>query len=480
MTQSPTSEKIRLPRLDDDTTGTVNRLLEQLRGRRQANLVAGQYNDGKRFLRRVQSGIIPAQYYNLGLVLGWSPKAVELLGRRTNLDGFQWAEGDLADLGLRELMDANQFLREIDSAQDLSLLHGPSFLINTVGDEGEGEHRSLIHAKDALNATGDWNARRRHLDNLLSITGRGEQAAVLSFAFYADGRTLVAQRDSVGSPWSWEWQEHDFGVPVELLAYKPTTTRPFGRSRITRPMMGLQDAATRGLIRLEGHMDIYGEPDYWLLGADETVFQNDDGSVKDAAQVRLGRIKGIPDDDDAPSDALARADVKQFAASDPTPHLSHINALAKMFARESQLPDTALAITDVSNPTSAESYDASQYELIAEAEGATRDWSLPTRRAIIRGLAIQNGERSIPEAWKSIDAKYRNPRYLARSAEADAGMKNIAAVPWLADTEVGLELLGLSEVQIRRALAERQRSSGRAVLEQFLGQPDGEPSSQEV
>lgn len=210
-------------------------------------------------------------------------------------------------------------------------------------------------------------------------------------------------------------------------------------------------------------MDVYSYPEFWLLGADQSVFKNSDGSVKAAWQVMLGRIKAVPDDDDAP-EGLARASVQKFDAASPAPHLAALNAFAKLFARESSLPDTALAITDVSNPTSAESYDASQYELIAEAEGATDDWSPALRRAMVRGLAMQNGETEIPAEWMSIDTKWRDPRFLSRAAEADAGMKQIAAVPWLAETPVGLELLGLSEQQIDRALADRVRAEGRATL----------------
>jgi hypothetical protein len=54
--------------------------------------------------------------------------------------------------------------------------------------------------------------------------------------------------------------------------------------------------------------------------------------------------------------------------------------------------------------------------------------------------------------------------YLSRSAQADAGLKQIQAAPWLAETSVGLELLGLSEQQIRQANAERARAEGAALL----------------
>jgi hypothetical protein len=37
-------------------------------------------------------------------------------------------------------------------------------------------------------------------------------------------------------------------------------------------------------------------------------------------------------------------------------------------------------------------------------------------------------------------------------------------MPWLGETEVGLELMGLSSDQIKRALAERRRLGGSAAL----------------
>ena len=121
--------------------------------------------------------------------------------------------------------------------------------------------------------------------------------------------------------------------------------------------------------------------------------------------------------------------------------------------------------TQAANPTSAESYDASQYELIAEAEGVNDDLDRPLARAVRRGLQIQNGLAEQPAQWSTIHPKFRNPRFESRAQAADAGAKQLAAVPWLAETEVGLELLGLTDSQIKRAMAEQRRVAGRRVLD---------------
>jgi hypothetical protein len=461
----PEGQKVQLPKLDREVNAQINGLLTRLYHRRLDNVIRQTYYDNKRAIAKVGT-LIPPQYFRLGLALGWSGKAVDLLARRCNLNGFDWPDGKLSDIGGDDVWDDNHLGAEVDAAIVAALIHGPAFLVNTLGESDEPT--SLIHVLDATEATGEWNRRKRSLDSLLSVTERNSDGKVISLALYVEDRTLVADRSD--GRWEWEWQDHNYGVPAEVLPYKPRPKRPFGSSRITRPIMGLQDAATRALIRLEGHMDVYSYPELWMLGADPSIFKNADGTAQTAWQIRLGRIKGIPDDDGA---EVPRADVKQIPGSDPTPHLADINALAKLMAREASLPDTSVAISDIANPTSAESYDASQYELIAEAEGAIDDFRPALIRSFTRALAIQNGMKAdeIPETWKSIDTNWRNPRYQSRAAEADAGTKQLSAVPWLAETEVGLELLGLTPQQRTNALAERRRISGRAILEALTGEP---------
>lgn len=444
--------------LSDDENAILNALLQQLSVKSPRNILRASYYDGKRAIQQVGS-VIPPQYYNLGLVLGWSAKAVDALARRCKLDSFIWADGDLDSLGLSEVQDSNFLQTEISSGIVSSLIHGVSFLVTTEG--AEDEPAALIHTKEALTSTGFWNHRTRRLDSFLSVTQWGVTGQPTEFTLYQHGMTIYALKD--GNKWYVERTETSALVPVEPLVYKPRAGRNFGSSRISRPLMSLNDQAVREIIRLEGHMDVFSFPEMWMLGADNEIFRNPDGSMKADWQIMLGRIKGLPDDDD-PSNPNARADVKQFPASSPEPHLAALNTFAKLFARESSLPDSSLAITDFSNPTSAESYDSSQYELIAEAEGTVDDFSTPLRRTILNALAIQNGLSEIPDEWKSIQPKWRNPRFESRAAMADAGVKQMSAVPWLAETEVGLELLGLDAQQIDRAMADRRRGAGTEIL----------------
>lgn len=451
------TQTVTLPNVEDEINDVANRLLERLNDKARRNLLRSAYYDGKHAAAHI-SRIMPPQYNQLGIVLGWCGKAVDLLARRCTLTGFDWPGGDLDSLGSRQVWEDNWLGLEVNQAVVSSLIHGPAFVTVTKGDIAAGEPPALIQFRDATQATGEWNERTRRLDNLLVVTGYDEQGHVSGFVLYLPGVTLEATRDG---GWRADVQTHLWGVPAEPLAYRSRLRRTYGSSRLTRAVMSLQDQAVRELIRLEGHMDVYSYPEMWMLGADESIFKNPDGTMKAPWQIMLGRIKGIPDDDDAEQ---PRADVKQFPASSPAPHLAALNAFAKLFARETSLPDSSLAITDLANPTSADAYDASQWDLIAEAEGATDEWSIPLRRAMLRALAMHNGLTEIPAEWMSMQARWRNPRFLSRAAEADAGMKQLAAVPWLAETEVGLELLGLDDAQRERALAERQRARSAQML----------------
>lgn len=455
------TDRLTVPGLSGDEERTLNLLIEQLNDKTPRNLLRASYYDGKYAARQIGS-IIPGEYIKLGLVLGWSGKAVDTLGRRCNLDTFVWPDGDLSNLGFRDVWDQNFLGQEISSSRTASLIHGTSFLINTQGVEGEP--KSLVHAKDALNATGEWNTRKRALDSLLSVTSRDPENGekITGFVLYLPNLTISANRED--GTWKMTKSDHAWGVPAEPMIYKPRAGRPFGSSRISRAVMSLHNQALRTVIRLEAHMDLYAIPKLIMLGTDESIFKNADGSMKTSWQVVMGRIFGIPDDDEAP-DALARADVKQFSAESPEPQITALKQQAMLFSGETSIPLSSLGVSDLSNPTSADSYIASREDLIAEAEGATDDWSPSLRRMILRALAIKNDLSEIPAEWQSIEPKWRSPIYLSRAAAADAGLKQMQAVPWLAETEVGLELVGLDEQQIVRALADRRRAAGRGVLD---------------
>ena len=162
-------ETLTIPGLTDDEQRVLNHLVKRLEDKTPGNLLRQRLYDNKDIARRVGDSI-PGHYFTMGICLGWTGKAVDALGRRCNLERFVWPEGDLDALGARQVWDENNLRSEFNSAKVSSLIHGPSFLINTTGLDDEP--RSLIHVRDALSATGTWNARRRRQYHRVCVVPR--------------------------------------------------------------------------------------------------------------------------------------------------------------------------------------------------------------------------------------------------------------------------------------------------------------------
>jgi hypothetical protein len=247
---------------------------------------------------------------------------------------------------------------------------------------------------------------------------------------------------------------------VDPLRYKPRIGRSFGSSRISRAVMSIHTQALAAMIRADVNGEAYSMPRYVLLGATEDAFRNADGSPKSTWQAAWDAVWAIGDDEEA---ANPRADVKQFSGQSPEPQNAHLRMLAQMFSGETGIPIGELGIIGDSNPTSAEALQSSRDDLIATAEQTTDDWSADVASAATRALRMLNRGDLPPKL--DIHPRWRNPMHISRAAAADAGTKVITQAPWLADTEVGLELMGLSRDQIDRALNEKRRSAGTGVLQ---------------
>lgn len=449
-----------VPDLTVDEQTTLDVLLTQLREKTPRNRLRAAYYDGKNAIRDL--GIsTPPSMRRVATVLGWSSKAVDILNRRCNLDGFVVPDVDTGSLGVDELWSENYLDSEAPQAGISSLIHAAAFLVVTQGDESAGEPPVLITSKDALSGTGEWDRRRRTLRSFLSVIETDDDGRPTEMVLYLPDLNVSMTRD--GARWSVDRRAHSYGVPVEPLVYQPRLSRPFGSSRISRAVMSLHDSALRTVIRSEVTAEFYSAPQRLLLGADEAAFKNADGTVKTAWQAILGRVWAIPDDEDA---SVPRAEVKEFTQASQQPHVDQLRAWAALFAGETSIPVTSLGISTDANPTSAEAYSASREDLVAEAEGTIDGWSPPWRRTMLRALQMLNGWDEVPpDIEAGLRPKWRNPAYGSRAAAVDAAVKTIDKLPWLAQSELGLELFGFDQSFLDRARVEMRRQRGSGVLE---------------
>jgi hypothetical protein len=455
--------KITVSALADDEQATLNDLIHQWRVKRPRNNLRSAFYDMKNSERSLMAQAVPTVVRQRRFVLGWSAMAVDKLNRRCNLEGFYDASGnDLDALGLTTLVRDNRLTSEINQGGSSSLIHAVSWLVTTQGDMAAGEPEVLINARDATTATGFWDRRLRRVTSFLSITRLDDHGEPTAMTMYLPNLNIIMEKEN--GKWHVDRRPHVYGVPVDPMRYQYRVDRSLGRSRITRACMSYHMQALAAMIRADVNGEAYSLPRYVLLGATEDAFRNADGSAKPAWQAAWDAVWAVGDDPDAPSDALARADVKQFNGQSPEPQNAHLRMLAQMFSGETSIPIGELGIIGDSNPTAAEALEVARDDLINEAGQTTDGWSPDVSSAVTRGLAMLNGD--LP---RNIDLRchWRKPMYVSSAAAADAGTKIIDKAPWLADTEVGLELMGLSPDQIKRALADRRRAQGAATLQQI-------------
>lgn len=446
---------IRVPDLNHAEQNELDALITMWRQKRPRNNLRSAMYDMKNSTHSLMGDQVPATIKRRSFVLGWSAIAVDKLNRRCNLEGFYDAGGlDLSAMGADDIILKNRLTSEVSQSGVSSLLHAVSFLVTTQGDEQSGEPPVLMLGKDATSAAGVWDVRTRSMQSFLSISSFDDKGEPDEMTMYLHNLNVMMAKAS--GKWVVTRRSHKFGVPVDPMRYQPRLGRPMGRSRITRAVMSLHMQALAAMIRADVNGEAYSLPRFVLLGATEEAFKNADGSPKPAWQAAWDAVWAVGDDFDAPQ-GLERADVKQFNGQSPEPQNAHLRMLAQMFSGETGIPVGELGLIGDANPTSAEALMASRDDIISEAEQTTDGWSPDVSSAMTRGLHMLNGD--LPDEL-DVRSQWRSPLHISRAAAADAGSKTIDKIPWLAESEVGLELLGLTPDQITRALADKRRAQG--------------------
>ena len=436
--------------LDESDAETLRKLLNQLNDKLSRNRTRREYYDHKYLLR--DFGIsIPPTMKSIEAVLGWPAKAVDVLAKRLRPDGFVLPGGNADDLGIREIWDANRLDLEAPQANTSALLHSCAFATVTLGDKGRGEPKVFVAVRSAEHATGLWNRRLRRLDAGLTVVDADENGNPTEMVMYLPGRTATLTKDASGK-WSADVRKHRLQrVLMEPLVYQPRLDRPFGSSRLSRPVMTLADASLRTLVRSEVTAEFFSAPQRYAMGADESAFVGPDGKPKGQWASLIGRVWAIGRDEDGNIPTVG-----QFPQTSMQPHTEQLRMLASLFAGETSLPLSSLGIVQ-DNPSSAEAIHAAKEELITEAEWAADTLGAGWRRVMLLALMLRDDLTEIEPAWLRLEMRWRDPSTPSKSAIADAVTKQVASGILPPDSPVTYEQLGYDETTVARLTADRRR-----------------------
>ena len=428
---------------------------------------------------------IPPELERFGTVVGWPAKAVDSLANRSIFEGFGFRTKRNAELD-SVLMD-NNFDVLYQQAVESELINSCSFFTVTRG--GPGEPAAIISCYSASDAAAVWDTRMKRVRYGFAIT-ETEGGHPTEINLFMPDSVITIRRD--GRVWAADKQPQKIERPLmEPLVYRPSVRRPFGRSRISRPVMELTDAAMRTSLRTEVSAEVFTLPQRYLLGVDDDFWDpipEDDGEGGgDAAE---------PDQDGGGQERMPQAtDLKRakwdasFAAvfavglnsegDKPTygqlpqmsmePHVAHFRQLAAQFAGETSVPISSLGVIH-DNPASAEAIHAAKEDIVSEATKLNKTNGASLRNLGLMVLAVIQDRpiRELTEEERSIAVNWMNPATPSIVSQADAMAKLHSIAPWIAESDVLLEEMGFNDEQRRRMESDRRNYQGRTLRASLL------------
>lgn len=403
---------------------------------------------------------VPKQLEQVAPVLGWPARAVDDLAERVVLDGFV-APGDTwSQFGLDEIWSDNRLPMLSGMVHTSAFKYAVSFVAAIPG--GDGEPDVLTPSYSATTSTGRWDPIRGRLKSFLTLTDKDTFGQVSGFILITDEAMIKCT--VTDGRWSVDRRAHSAGrCPVVVFVHNPSVEWEFGTSRISRPVMSITQRAIRSLLRMEVSAEFYSSPQRAVLGATESDFVDSaTGAMKTGWEVTIGKLLALKRDDNGELPT-----VQQFAQATMQPHVEMIRSDAALFSGETGIPvDTLGVIHD--NPSSAEGVDARYKKLNASAErsitGFESSWADLMRVAVM----VRDKSASAADGLAQLSANFRKPHESTMGEASDAVVKQVAAIPWLAESKVVLRRLGYTKAEIDELVEDKRRAEANSRLTGLL------------
>lgn len=460
--------------LSDDERAVIEGLSANIMAWRWRLELWNAYYDSEQVIR--QLGIsIPPELKGLHTVMGWPQVVVDTLEERLDVDGFRYGGSAANDDDLNEIWDANQMGTEAPLAHLDALVYGRSYVAVGSGNCGPNvaDCPPLITVESPMDMTVDWDARIRQVMAALRLWELdGQRAATL----YTPAETISIVQDQSTDMWQiMDRDQHNLGVvPVVRMANRQRVNDRVGRSEITTAVMSVTDAACRTLLGLEVAREFYGAPQRYILGAAESAFQDAQGNSKSAWETYIGRVLAIERDEDGNVPTVG-----QFPAYDPSSFTRIIDMYARLMSGVSGMPPHYLGYT-TDNPASADAIRSTEARQVKRAERKQQAFGGPWAQVQRLALMIRHGD--LPDAAHRIQTVWRNPATPTIAAQTDATVKLVQAGILPPESDVTLEMVGMSAADRLRVQADRRRAEGRdalaGIINRLGNQAGGQPAIQ--
>ena len=435
----------------EEYVGMLFELLDVWRAKLPKNRLRQRYYDGRNKLK--DFGIsIPPQLLTVETVVGWPQKAVDALAVRSRFDGFSCGD-DAVQRRVDEIANRSRIKLKYRQGVQSELIHSCEFAVVGV-DESGAARIDFYNAQDAA-AVWDDAAGRIAYGMTVDEWRDGEPTSV---SVYTDEGRMVFY--DAGAYYDWTFEPYAMGrVCMDVFAYRPTETRPFGQSRVSRAVRSITDSAVRVALGGDVAYSFSVSPQKYLLGVDANTFAD---TPKWEAYIGSILAVGRDENGDIPQfGQLSQASMQQT--------VDYFRTLAARFSGETNVPISTLGVIH-DQPASAEAIYAANEPLIIECEDLN-DNSRDTLRTLAQmAVAAEVGKPvdELTDAERDIVPNFKNPAMPSIVSQADAMVKLASVLPGFADTNVFLEQLGFSEDIVRRVNAERREQQAASLLDSII------------
>lgn len=442
---TPTSQT-----LDDTEEQQLAKLVNQLRQKQAGNLINERYYNQKTYIKDL--GIsLPPQFRSMESVLGWPAKTVDVLADRIEFQGYK-TPGSSETWGLDQIIYENDFLNEFSQAVTSALTHSVAFITISRGQDNI-EPDILWLTRTAYQATGIWNPRTRALDAGLTVNKQTPDGKISQATLWLKSKFVELEFKPTGKLATTTHPNPTGHVLMEPLTYGADLTRPFGRSRITPSVKTLTDAAIRTIVRSEVGAEFYATPQRYILGVE-------DGALQDKWSALVSRVLAISKDQDGDTPQLG-----QFTQLSMQPHTDQLRQWAALLAAESSIPLDELGFPK-DNPASDAAIQSQRDPLRLRAKAANKSFTRTLTKLAAKTLTLRDG--NTPPDMHKLTPWFAPTHHTTDAQAADAALKQVQIMPWLAQSPVILEKLGYNQETINRLLADKTRAEGINLIDQLI------------
>lgn len=441
--------------LADEDKAVLEQLMDVHEGVRARNALLEDYYEGEQRTPSIGIDNIP-DTVDPGVRCDWARKAVTSVSERVRLDGFVF-DGGYEDAALSSVLNANDLNGAFNRTVASELTHGCMFAtVNRVGE------RTAVRMHSAETGVAIWDAAEQRIGAGLVVADAkrtdwgGLKPVPVQVNLHLPRRVVVLRRES-SAQWSAETLPHPLDRPLmEAFSFRPTGTKPFGQTRITRTVRYLVDEVERTLRYMAVSSAIYAVPMIAALGLTDEQF---DAMAESKWMLRVGSwfLSTRDENGDHP-------DLQQFSGASPQPYVEAIQTYAKLFSGATGVPLNSLGIVQ-DNPSSAEAIAASREDVCVAAEDCIESNRESMRNVALMAMAVASNTTidGLTDVQKSVTPNFKDPTMPSLAATADAATKIAGVVPEFAQSAVFWEMLGFSEDRKSRVMSDVRRSQARSV-----------------